>query len=104
MFTCRCFLFNTWLVALEGRRGAADGHSDPFYKKVLSSKLTKLGEELCDNRNAKDSVVLCWAERFRRSKTQVFLSKAVFLSQNHWILMCLPAAAAVWCWTKEQPD
>ena len=59
--------------ALEGRRGAADGHSDPFYKKVLSSKLLKFGEELCYNRNPKDNVVLFWAEGFRRSKTRVLL-------------------------------
>ena len=69
------------LVLVPREREARSGrlHSDAFYKKVLSSKLTKLGEELCDNRNAKDSVVLCWAERFRWSKTQVFLLNAVFL-------------------------
>ena len=65
----------------EGRSGRL--HSDAFFKKVLSSKLTKLGEELCDNRNAKDNVVSCWAEGVRRSKTQVVLSKPVFLYQKN---------------------
>ena len=64
----------------EGRSGRL--HSDAFFKKVLSSKLTKLGEELCDNRNAKDDVVSCWAEGVRRSKTQVFLSKPVFCTKK----------------------
>ena len=59
--------------ALEGRRGAADGHSDPFYKKVLSPKFLKLGKEFCYNRNGKDNVVLFWAEGFRSSKTRVLL-------------------------------
>ena len=73
VFTCRCFLFNTRLLGLWKGGGAADGHSEPFYKKVLSSKLLKFGEELCYNRNAKDNVVLFWAEGFRRSKTRVLV-------------------------------
>ena len=56
----------------------AERHSRPVYKKVLSQNLTKLGEELCDNWNAEDNIVSCWAEGVRRSKTQVFLSKPVF--------------------------
>ena len=63
------------LVLVPREREGLSGrlHSDAFFKKVLSSKLTKLGEELCDNRNAKDNVVLFWAEAFRRSKTRVLL-------------------------------
>ena len=67
------------LVPREREARSGRLHSDAFFKKVLSSKLTKLGEELCDNWNAEDNVFSVWAEGVRRSKTQVFLSKPVFL-------------------------
>ena len=97
--------FNWCWCHWKGRRGACDKHSDAFYKKVLSQNLTKLGEELCDYRNAKENLVSFWAEgvTVEGLKQSFFFSKAVFLSQNHWILMILRAAAAVWCWNKEQP-
>ena len=85
------------LVLVPREREARSGrlHSDAFFKKVLSSKLTKLAEELCENWNAEDNVVSCWAEGVRRSKTQVFLSKPVFLFKKKRFLMILQAAAAV---------
>ena len=57
----------------------AERHSRPVYKKVLSQNLTKLGEELCYNRNAKHNLVLFWEQGFRRVKNTVFATESTFL-------------------------
>ena len=55
----------------SGKGGRSGRHSEQLYTKVLSKKILKLGEELCDNRNAKDNLVLFREQGFRGSKTRV---------------------------------